>query len=117
MILLLPPGTQHGRKAPSARGGFRHGHRRFEFAAVAGCHLADVAKELTRAVFPGACESKFATGVAGNAQGFDAGAAEVLMQDSDRVITDDVLRPGDGKGGNGNAARERLELHDAESVR
>src|SRR5208283_4002458 len=45
-----------------------------------------------------------------------AGAAEVLVQNSDRVIADDVLRPGNGKSGDGNAARQRLELHDAERV-
>ena len=42
---------------------------------------------------------------------------EIFVQNSDRVIADHVLRAGDGKGGDRNAARERLELHDAESVR
>ena len=49
-------------------------------------------------------------------QRLEAGDAQILVQHADRMVADDVLRPGDRKGRDRHAAGQRLELHDAERV-
>ena len=85
--------------------------------AMAACrHLLDVPDELARAVFPGVSQRECAAGCARNPQRLEAGDAQIVVQHADRIVADDVLRPGDRKGGDRNAAGQRLELHDAERV-
>ena len=72
--------------------------------------------ELARAVFPRTIERKFTTRITRKLQSFDAGAAEVFVQNTDRPITDYVFRTGNREGGDRNAACQRFELHDTESV-
>ena len=41
---------------------------------------------------------------------------QIFVQHADRIVADDVFRPGHRKGGDRHAAGQRFELHDAEGV-
>src|SRR5580704_12844560 len=101
---------------PLAMGGLRDCSDDLRRAAIAACYFAGVADELARAVFPRIVERKGAAGIARQRQRAHASDRQILMQDADRVIGDDVLRPGDGKSGDRNPAGERLELHYTEGI-
>src|SRR5262245_45855426 len=83
---------------------------------AAGGGLLDMANELTRAVLPRAAQREAATGLARHPERLQAGGAEVLVESTDRMVADDVLRSGDGKRRDRYAAGQRLELDDAERV-
>ena len=51
-----------------------------------------------------------------NLQRLQAGRAQILVQDADRRRADHVARPGDRKGGNRQAAGQRLQQHQAKRV-
>src|SRR5580704_9112650 len=85
-------------------------------AGIAGRHFAGVADELAGAVFPRMVERKGPAGVARQRQRAHASDRQILVQDADRMVGDDVLRPSDRKSGDRNAAGERLELHDTERI-
>src|SRR5580704_10932923 len=104
---LLPPLTMDGLRDRSGE---------LRLTGIAGRHLAGVTDELTRTVFPRIVERKSAAGVARQRERPHAGHRQILVQDADRMVGDDVLRTGNRKSSNRNAAGERLELHDAERV-
>src|SRR6476660_936077 len=84
---------------------------------AAGRDLLDVSDELAGAAFPGVSQCERSACGAGNTQRLDAGDAQVLMQHTHRIASDDIVRPGDREGRNRNAAGKRFKLHDAERVR
>src|SRR6516225_5152144 len=100
----------------SALGGVWQRDCRIGLTIGADRDVLDMTDELPRAHFPGAAQREGATRVAGNSQRLETGDAQVFVQNADRVAADDILRPGDRKSGDGNAAGERFELHDAERV-
>jgi hypothetical protein len=91
---------RHGRRI------FGRGHR----------DLAGMSDELVRAVFPGIAQGKFATGLARNPERLHARDAQVFTQNADRIIANHIAGASDRKCGNGYAACQRLELHNAERV-
>src|SRR6202171_1392945 len=101
---------------PLAMDGLRDRSGELRLTGIAGRHLAGVPDELARAVFPRIVERKGAAGIARQRQRAHASDGQILVQDADRMIGDDVLRPGNRKSCDRNAAGERFELHDAERV-
>src|SRR5882757_10332379 len=85
--------------------------------ADAAIEVAEVANELLGAPLPGMPKRKAATGLARHAQRAHAGFMQVVTQHADRIVADNVARPGHWKCRNRHAARERLKLHNAEGVR
>src|SRR5271156_3733960 len=85
-------------------------------AGISSRHLARMADELAGAIFPRIVERKSAAGIARQRQCAHASDGQILVQNADRIVGDDVLRPGNRKSGDRNAAGERFELHDAERV-
>src|SRR6202158_3555611 len=75
---------------------------------------AQIADELPCAVFPGTLERETPARLAGNAERAEAGASQIGVQSSHRVVRDHVQRARDRKGGNRRTAAERVELNDAE---
>src|SRR3984885_8755998 len=107
LLFILPP---------LAMDGLRDRSGELRLTGIAGRHLAGVADELARAVFPRIVERKGAAGIARQRQRAHASDGQILVQDADRIVGDDVLRPGDRKSGDRNPAGERFELDDAERV-
>src|SRR5712671_1852887 len=77
---------------------------------------AQVADELPCAVFPGALKRKTPAGLARDAEGADASTSQVAVQSADRVVRNHIKRAGDREGGDGRAACQRFELHDAKGI-
>src|SRR4030081_4003613 len=73
---------------------------------------AQIADELSCAVFPGTLERKTPAGFAGDAERADAGASQVGVQGAHRGIRNHVQRAGHRKGSDRGAAGQRLELND-----
>src|ERR1700686_3959066 len=82
---------------PLAMDGLRDRSGNLSRAGIAACHLAGVADELARAVFPRIVERKGAAGVARQRQRAHASDGQILVQATDRVVGVDVLRSGDRK--------------------
>ena len=72
--------------------------------------------ELQRAALPGLSERKCAAGRARNRQSLETGRFEILVERADRIAANHVPWSRNGVRGNRNAARQRLQLNDAESV-
>src|ERR1700724_4710190 len=81
LLFILPP---------LAMDGLRDRFGELRRAGIAGRHLAGVADELPRAVFPGIIERKGTAGVARQRQRAHANDGQILMQDADRLGGDDV---------------------------
>src|SRR5260370_24038358 len=85
--------------------------------ADAAIEVTEVANELLGAPTPGMPERKAAAGLARHAQRAHAGFTQVVAQHADRIVANDVARPGHGKRRHRHAACQRLELHDAKRIR
>ena len=72
--------------------------------------------ELLRAAFPGLGERKRAACRTRNRQSLEASRFEILVERTDRIAANHVLRSRNGICGDRNAAGQRFELNDAERV-
>src|SRR5271170_939776 len=82
LLFILPP---------LAMDGLRDRSGELSRTGIAACHLAGVADELARAVFPRIVERKGAAGIARQRQRAHASDGQILVQDADRIVGDDVL--------------------------
>src|SRR5262245_19782827 len=96
--------------------GCRHRNSRLGLKRNARRRFLGMGDELTRAVFPGTLERERAACLPGHFQRLESGHAQIVIQGTDGMAADDILRTRDRKSGDGKAARERFELHDAERV-
>src|SRR4051794_28685002 len=78
--------------------------------ADAAIQIREVANKLLGASFPGMPERKVAAGLARHAQCAHAGFAQVVAQHADRIIADNVARPGHRECRDRHTPCERLEL-------
>src|SRR5271170_6719020 len=77
----------------------------------------DMVHELARTLAPAEVQRMLSRLAVRNLQRREAGFAQVLVKRARAAIADHVERAGNGKGGDGQAARQRLEQDDSECVR
>ena len=81
-----------------------------------GAYIESMVYKNPRRGVPGVAGRKRHTGLTRNLQRRHACNAQILVQDADRRRADHVARPGDRKRRNRQAARQRLEQHEAKGV-
>src|SRR6516164_10867891 len=98
------------------RRGFGDVHWRLGIVNGAYGDFARMGDELARAIFPGVPQREFAAGFPRNPERLHASDAKIIVEHTNWIVGDNITRAGDRESGDGNAARQRLELHDAECV-